>query len=96
MMLVLASLPLVAACGEDESDPAGSVASSGDRPVVVATTTQAADLARNVAGEGADVTSLLAPNADPHEYELRPRDVEVLADASVVVRSGADLDEWLE
>ncbi len=97
ILLALASLPLVAAaCGEDENDPGGSAASSADRPVVVATTTQAADLARNVAGDRAEVTSLLAPNADPHAYELRPRDVEALAEASLIVRSGGDLDEWLE
>ena len=61
----------------------------------MATTTQAADLARNVAGDEAEVVGLLAPNADPHDYEVRPRDLQALADANVVVRSGGDLDEWL-
>ena len=42
---------------------------------VVATTTQAADLARNVGGDRVEVVQLLAPNADPHDYEVRPRDV---------------------
>jgi ABC-type Zn uptake system ZnuABC Zn-binding protein ZnuA len=32
---------------------------------------------------------------DPHGYELRPGDVKALRDASLVVRSGGDLDEWL-
>ncbi len=77
----------VAACG-DEGDGSG-------RPTVVATTTQAADLVRNVAGERARTVGLLPPNADPHEYDLRPRDVKALADAGLVVRSGGDLDEWL-
>ena len=63
---------------------------------VVATTTQAADLARNVGGDAVEVVGLLAPNADPHEYEVRPRDVQALADAELVVRSGGDLDEWLQ
>ena len=39
---------------------------------------------------------LLAPNADPHEYEVRPRDVQALADADLIVRSGGDVDEWLD
>ncbi len=81
---------VVAACGEDDS------ASSGGALEVVATTTQAADLARNVGGERVSVTALLTANSDPHDYELRPRDVEAIADADLVVRSGGEVDEWLD
>jgi len=71
-------------------------ADAEDRPIVVATTTQAADLARNAGGGAVEVVGLLAPNADPHDYEVRPRDLRMLADADLVVRSGGDLDEWLQ
>jgi ABC-type Zn uptake system ZnuABC Zn-binding protein ZnuA len=71
-------------------------AAGGDgRKVVVATTTQAADLARNVAGDDVEVVGLLSPNADPHDYEIRPRDLRALAEADLVVRSGGDVDEWV-
>jgi ABC-type Zn uptake system ZnuABC Zn-binding protein ZnuA len=89
--VILGITALAVACGEDDDG-----AASGAVPRIVATTTQAADLARNVAGDDAQVTQLLTANADPHGYELRPRDVEALADADLVVRSGADLDDWLE
>ena len=39
---------------------------------------------------------LLAPNADPHDYEVRPHDLGALADADLVVRSGGDVDGWLD
>ncbi|HEX2410262.1 MAG TPA: metal ABC transporter substrate-binding protein [Solirubrobacteraceae bacterium] len=87
--LVLAAL--LAACGEED---AGSRAAAGLD--VVATTTQAADLVRNVGGDRTSVTGLLAANSDPHDYELRPHDVEAVADAGLVVRSGGEVDEWLE
>src|SRR3954463_6728122 len=65
----LLCLPLAfAAC-------AGSAASGGDGPTVVATTTQMADIARNVAPD-AKVVAILSPNTDPHEYEVRPDDVK--------------------
>ena len=67
---------------------------SGDGPKVVATTTQLADMARNIA-RGA-VTSILSANTDPHEYEVRPDDVKALAGADVVLRSGGEVDEWLD
>ena len=80
---------VLAGCGDD--------AASGDARVrIVATTGQAADFAREVGGDRVAVTGLLAPNADPHDFEIRPDDVKALADADLVVRSGGDLDEWLD
>jgi ABC-type Zn uptake system ZnuABC Zn-binding protein ZnuA len=92
LAVLLCLAPLVAAgCGDDDEATAG-----GGDLTVVATTTQAADFARAVAGDRAKVVGLLPANADPHDYEVRPGDVKALADADVVIRSGGDLDEWLE
>jgi ABC-type Zn uptake system ZnuABC Zn-binding protein ZnuA len=89
LALTLALLVLLtAACGED--DNAGS---GGFR--VVATTTQVADLVRNVGGDRVAVTGLLPANADPHDHEVRPSDVAAVSEAGLVVRSGGDLDAWL-
>jgi ABC-type Zn uptake system ZnuABC Zn-binding protein ZnuA len=62
----------------------------------VATTTQVADLVRNVGGGRVDVHGILPPNADPHGYEPRPSDAKALTDADVVFQSGGDLDTWLD
>ena len=87
--LALLLAAALAGCGSD----AGG---SGSAPEVVATTTQVADLARNVAGDRADVRGILAPNTDPHGYEPRPDDVKALVDAGLVLRSGGEVDEWLQ
>ena len=86
--IVAATLLAVAGCGSDPSED-GSTS-------VVASTTQLADLARNVAGERAAVTGLLSPTSDPHDYEPRPSDAEALAGADLILQSGGDLDLWLE
>jgi ABC-type Zn uptake system ZnuABC Zn-binding protein ZnuA len=83
----MAALALVA-CGSDSS-------SSSGQPTVVASTTQVADLARNVAGDRADVVGILAANSDPHDYEPKPSDAESLADADLVLESGGDVDLWM-
>ena len=88
-ILCLPLLCVLAACGEETAGGAGQLR-------VVATTGQAADFARAVGGERVRVTGLIAPNADPHEFEIRPDDVGELSDAKLVVRSGGDLDEWLD
>jgi ABC-type Zn uptake system ZnuABC Zn-binding protein ZnuA len=79
---------VLAACSSDSG-------SSNDQPTVVASTTQLADLARNVAGDRADVVGILAANSDPHDYEPKPSDAEALADASLVLESGGDVDLWM-
>jgi ABC-type Zn uptake system ZnuABC Zn-binding protein ZnuA len=87
--LLLVGLALGGCGSTDESS------SSADLRVV-ATTTQVADLVRNVGGARVEVEGILAPDADPHDYEPRPSDAAELADAAVVFKSGGDLDEWLD
>ena len=82
-------LLLAAGCGDD-----GGSGSSGDLRVV-ATTTQVADLVRQVGGPRVEVEGLLRSGGDPHDYEPRPSDVAAVADAAVVFRSGGEVDEWL-
>ena len=88
-LLVLAATVLVA-CGGGEQAGAG-----GGGLSVVVTTTHVADLARNVAGRRAEVTSLLRANTDPHDFEPRPSDARALAEGDLVLRSGGEIDEWL-
>jgi zinc/manganese transport system substrate-binding protein len=78
---------VVTGCGTDDGD-SGEV-------TVVATTPHVADLVRNVAGDRADVETLVEPEADPHDFEPRPSDARDLAEADVVFRSGGDVDDWL-
>jgi ABC-type Zn uptake system ZnuABC Zn-binding protein ZnuA len=86
--LVLATFA-VAGCGDDST-------SSGGGPTAVATTTQVADLVRQVGGERVSVDGMLRPGGDPHNYEPRPSDVAAVAKADVVFRSGGEVDEWLK
>jgi ABC-type Zn uptake system ZnuABC Zn-binding protein ZnuA len=85
---VLAALVVVAAgCGKDSG--------SGRALGVVATTTQVTDLVRQVGGARVNVHGMLSPGGDPHDYEPRPSDVASVARASVVFRSGGEVDDWL-
>ena len=80
---------LAAGCG---SEPGGEEG----RVKAVATTTQVADFVRAVGGEAVEVTQILQPNSDPHDYEPRPSDVEAVAGAELVFVSGRGLDDWAE
>ena len=87
-VLAIAAVLAVAGCGDGSG-------SSGERQVV-ATTTQVADLVRQVAGDRASVDGMLRPGGDPHDYEPRPSDAAAVAKAELVFRSGGEVDEWLD
>ena len=67
-----------------------------DERLVVATTPQLADFAEQVGGDAVEVRTLLPADVDPHDFEPRPSDAEAVARAEVVLRSGGEIDEWLE
>jgi zinc transport system substrate-binding protein len=50
----------------------------------------------NVAGDAADVSVLVPPNAGPHDYSFSPADIQKIAKADVLVMNGAGLESWLQ
>lgn len=67
------------------------------KPVVVASTTQIADFARQVAGDRMVVRSILAPGADPHTYQPTPDDVQIVLGADLCLENGLHLEgkNWM-
>jgi manganese/iron transport system substrate-binding protein len=53
-------------------------------------------MARNVAGEHADVDSLTKPGSEIHGYEPTPRDIVKTQRASLVLWNGLNLERWFE
>jgi len=85
-------------CGGDD-DPAGGGSQGGGSAAklpVVATTMQLQDFTRQVGGDRVEVTGILGPEAEPHEYQPTPEDADAISQAEVVVENGANLDEWLD
>lgn len=65
---------------------------AGDRLVVVATTGQVADLARNVGGDLVEVRGLMGPGVDPHLYTPAEGDVLELLAADLILYNGLRLE----
>ena len=65
---------------------------ASDGVQVVATTAMIADIARRVAGEHADVTSLMGPGIDPHLYRPSAGDVARLSAADLILYNGLALE----
>jgi manganese/iron transport system substrate-binding protein len=62
----------------------------------VTTFTVIADIARNVAGDAADVESITKPGAEIHNYQPTPGDILKAQDANLILWNGLHLELWFE
>ncbi len=67
-----------------------------DKTKVVTTFTVIADMARNVAGDAADVESITKPGAEIHNYQPTPHDLLRARDADLILRNGLNLELWFD
>lgn len=65
-------------------------------PRIVASFSILADMARELAPAGTEVTALVGPDADAHVYEPKPADGKRLAQAGVVLINGLGFEGWIE
>ena len=71
----------------------GSFAQDDDnRLKVVATTTQAADAVRILAGDLVDLTALMGAGVDPHLYQPTEANIRAMNEADLVIYSGLSLE----
>ncbi len=67
------------------------------RPILVCSTTQIADFARQIVGDRCVVKSILAPGADPHTYIPTPQDAKAVLGADLALQNGMHLEgkNWM-
>lgn len=75
--------------------PLQEVSDQGRAIQVVTTTGIIGDVAKAIAGEDAEVVALMAPNQDPHSYQITAGDLKLVANADAVLVNGWQLEEGL-
>lgn len=86
-VLTIALLSLTAACSSDQA--------SGDSPTVVASTSVWAAVARQIAGDHAEVSAIIDnPQQDPHGYEASAQNKLAFSKATVTIVNGGGYDDW--
>ena len=83
--------PVLAACMF-----ASGPAPAQEKPVAIATFSILADLTQRVAGDHAQVLTLVGPNGDTHVFEPGPKESAELARADLLVANGLGFEPWLE
>lgn len=88
----------VAATTLQRRDAVGSVEKGPvEQRLLVCSTTQVADFARQIVGDRWRVVSILAPGQDPHLYEVKPGDATLVAQADLCAENGWHLEgnDWM-
>jgi len=92
LTIIILTLMLISACAPA---PTGTEApANGLR--ILASTTFLADIAQNVAGQRAQVQSLLPIGADPHAFQPAPADVARVTESDVLILNGAEYEHFIE
>lgn len=90
--LLLAVIMLFALCacgGPADSEDSGKVK-------IVATIFPQYDFARQIAGDLAEVTMLLAPGEETHTFDPSPADIITIQSADIFIYGGGESDTWMD
>ncbi len=77
---------------EENSAVNTSSTATGERPLVVATTSIICDLTKQVAAQTVDLKCLVDPGQDPHTYQPKPDDRKAIEQANLVLYGGYDFE----
>jgi ABC-type Zn uptake system ZnuABC Zn-binding protein ZnuA len=72
------------------------VAKAQKKPLVVATTSVFADMAKNIAGDAVEVSAIVPIGSNPHPYKPTPGDAQLVAAASLLLRNDLTYENWLD
>jgi len=91
MLIILAAIQAVffSGCGKSNDSADGKVS-------VVATNFAMYDLARAVCGDLCDVTMLLKPGSESHDFEATLGDIAIIAEADIILYVGGESEEWMD
>ena len=73
-----------------------SSAQAAERLRVVTSFSVLGNIVHEVAGDRAQVTTLVGPNGDAHVFEPSPADAQALAEADLVIVNGLGLEPWMD
>lgn len=92
--VIFGALLIGIVCGQ-KAEPSDALGPKHGRLTVVTTIFPVFDIARSVSGGKADVSMLVPPGVEPHEFEPRPADIIKVHNADLFIYSGPAMERWV-
>lgn len=73
-----------------------STAAIAQKPKVIASASIFADMAQTIAGDLADIRSVVPIGGDPHRYEPTPGDAKLVQNADLILINGLTFEGWMQ
>lgn len=96
LALICALCVFMAACGQTPEEGTAGQESEAGRLKVVCSVYPVYDFTQKIAGDLANVSLLVPPGVEAHDWEPSPADIVQLEEADVLVLNGAGLEFWSE
>lgn len=93
-LLTVALVMLLAACGGKATTT--TTVPPAKKLRVVATTSVLTDFTKVVSVGRVELTTIMKPGVDPHEYEPTAADLEAMKKADLIIKNGAGLEKWFD
>lgn len=91
LAVLITALFLTGGCG-NKPDTAGSVTAKADKVKVIATIYPVYEFTRQVGGDKVDVTLLIPPGSEPHDWEPTGKDLAKMKNAKLFIYNGAGIE----
>ncbi|WP_414548272.1 metal ABC transporter solute-binding protein, Zn/Mn family [Anabaena sp. CCY 0017] len=107
-LMALLTLSVAVGCNQSNTDvgdtseqtpqaqEAAAIPATAEKIQVVATILPTYLFTKAVAGDAADVSILVPPTTDVHDYQSKPDDVKAISTAAILVKNGLGLEEFLD
>ncbi|MDI9471764.1 MAG: zinc ABC transporter substrate-binding protein [Bacillota bacterium] len=92
IFLTVMSVFLISCVGKKVEEPSIPFQEGEARPTVTATTTFVSDIVKRLADDLVDVDLIIPAGEDPHLYEPKPRDLDKLTRADLLIYHGLDFE----
>lgn len=95
--IALVFILFLSACSNGSNEKSDTA--SNDKLKIVTTNSILYDMVKNTAGDNVEIHSIVPIGQDPHEYEVKPKDIKALTDADIIFYNGLNLETgngWFE
>lgn len=93
IMLIIFSMVSFSACSSRVVQDANS---AEDKVKVLVSFNPIREFAQAVGGDKAEVSTLIQGETEPHDFELKPRDFELLSQSSLFIYNGLGMEPWVD